>query len=130
VKTIFKAAVLLVGVLMASASTADKSGRPENIPLAQFQFGPYNRWTFSHMREVLPTVNIGRDPGRFLPLAKSDELISDFSVVFQGREQSIDEIAAHQFIDGLLVLRGGEILFEKYLAQLPPEFFDQGFKII
>jgi CubicO group peptidase (beta-lactamase class C family) len=118
VKTIFKAAVLLVGVLMASASTADKSGRPENIPLAQFQFGPYNRWTFSHMREVLPTVNIGRDPGRFLPLAKSDELISDFSVVFQGREQSIDEIAAHQFIDGLLVLRGGEILFEKYYGHL------------
>lgn len=61
VNTIFKAAVLLLGVLMASASPAEKSGRPENMPLAEFQFGPYNRWTFSHMREVLPTVNIGWD---------------------------------------------------------------------
>jgi len=120
-KTVAVLVSLLTGVFVCSTGLAEKSGRPEDMPLDEFQFGPYNRWTFSHMREVQPTVNIGRDPGRFLPLTESDERVSDFSVVFQGREQAIDEIADHQFIDGLLVLRGGEILFEKYYGHLTAE---------
>lgn len=120
-KTFQKSAICLIGVLISFACPAENSGRPDEIPLAGFQFGPHNRWTFSHMREVQPTVNIARDPARFLPLKKSDGLIADFSVVFQEKEQTIDEIAAHQYIDGLLVLRDGEILFEKYYGQLSAE---------
>ena len=111
-------ATLLAGLHFQTAAIAEQSGRPENLTLEAFQFGPVNRWTFSHMREVLPTVNIPRDPNRILPLRNSDDLVSDFSIAFQGRDQSIDEIAAHQYIDGLLILKGDEILFEKYYGHL------------
>ena len=77
-----------------------------------------NRWAFSHLREVLPTAAIQRDPAGFQPLAVSDEFSSDFSVSLEGQEQSIDEIAAAQFIDGLLVLKDGKIVAERYYGQL------------
>ena len=110
--------ILAAGLVGQSHSIAEQSGRPDNLTLENFQFGPVNRWSFSHMREVIPTVNIPRDADRFLPLRKSDDLVTDFSVVFQEREQSIDQIASGQYIDGLLILRGDEILFEKYYGYL------------
>ena len=93
---------------MHPAALAEQSKRPEGLTLEAFQFGPVNRWTFSHMREVLPTINIGRDTGRFLPLEQSARSVSDFSVSFQDSVQAIDEIAGHQYIDGLLVIREGQ----------------------
>jgi len=111
-------AILMMGLVGQSISAAQESGRPQNLTLESFQFGPVNRWAFSHMREMIPTVNIPRDTDRFLVLVKSDGLVADFSVAFQGRKQSIDKIAAHQYIDGLLILKDGEILFEKYYGHL------------
>ncbi len=117
-KLVSMLAVLMTALLGQSFSIAEESGRPQDLSLESFQFGPVNRWTFSHMREVIPTVNIPRDTDRFLPLGKSDDLVADFSVAFQGREQSIDKIAAHQYIDGLLIIKDGEIFFEKYYGYL------------
>ena len=97
---------------------ADQSGRPDDMSLESFQFGPANRWTFSHMREVLPTANIARDPDRFRKLERSESATDEFSVTFRERDQTIDEIADHQYIDGLLLLKDGEIVFEKYYGHL------------
>jgi len=110
-----------IGVLANSVCLAEQSGRPENLTLAGFQFGPENRWTFSHIREVLPTVNIPRDPRRMLVLKKSNNMVSDFTVTFEGRKQTIDEIAENHHIDGLLILKDSEILFEKYYGHLTEE---------
>jgi CubicO group peptidase (beta-lactamase class C family) len=44
-----------------------------------------------------------------------------FPVKFQGREQSIDHIAEQQYIDGLLILKDGDIVFEKYFGHLKPD---------
>ena len=110
--------ILLPGLLGQSISIAEESDRPTNLTLESFQFGPVNRWTFSHMREVIPTVNIPRHTDRFLILKKSDDFIADFSVEFQGRKQSINKIAAHQFIDGLLIIKDGEIIVENYYGHL------------
>ncbi len=111
-------APLMAGILSQSIAIAEESRRPQNLTLESFQFGPINRWSFSHMREVIPTVNIPRDRNRFLPIEKNDDFVADFSVTFQGRKQSIDQIAAHQYVDGLLILKDGEILFEKYYGHL------------
>jgi hypothetical protein len=109
-KTVIVLTILITGVIGPSISSAEESDRPTNLTLESFQFGPVNRWTFSHMREIIPTVNIPRDTNRFLVLNNSDDLVADFSVEFQGRKQSIDEIAVHQFIDGLLIIKDGEIV--------------------
>ena len=117
-KTVIVLTILITGVIGPSISSAEESDRPTNLTLESFQFGPVNRWTFSHMREIIPTVNIPRDTNRFLVLNNSDDLVADFSVEFQGRKQSIDEIAVHQFIDGLLIIKDGEIVVENYYGHL------------
>ena len=98
---------LLTGFLYSTSSLAQQSPRPDSLTLSNFQFGPENRWAFSHMREVLPTVNIEHDSDRVLVLERSRNSVDDFSIPFEGREQSIDEIVQSQFIDGLVVLKDG-----------------------
>ena len=95
-KSVFTGVLLTIWLLGQSIAVAEKSRRPDNLTLASFQFGPLNRWAFSHMREVIPTVNIPRDPTRFLVLENSSDLVTDFALKFQGHEQSIDHIAEQQ----------------------------------
>jgi hypothetical protein len=117
----FRTAILLclfTGIFSSSACLAQQGGRPADLTLAGFQFGPVNRWSFSHIREVLPTVNIEHDGNRVLVLERSSEIVSDFSLQFDGRERTIDEIAEDRYIDGLLILKNGEIVFEKYYGHL------------
>ena len=97
---------------------AEEGGRPVGLTLETFQFGPDNRWAFSNMQDVMPTAPIPHDPAHVLPLEVSEQAVADFSLNFMGREQTIDEIAATQYIDGLLVLKDGQIVFEKYYGQL------------
>lgn len=121
-KMIAVSLAILAATLSTMSWPGDRSGRPEHFSLAEFQFGPVNRWSFSHMREVLPTANIARDPNRFLPLARSSDYVADISLTLEGQsEQTIDQIARDQYLDGVLVLRHNEIVFEKYWGDLSEE---------
>ena len=120
-KTIFTGLLLTVLLIGDTISIAEETDRPDNLTLESFQLGPINRWAFNHMREVIPTVNIPRDPTQFLALKNSEDLVTDFSVAFQGRQQAIDNIAEQQYIDGLLILKNGDIVFEQYYGSLKPE---------
>ena len=70
-----------------------ESNRPDNLSLSNFQFGPVNRWSFSHIREVLPTVNIEHDSESIFKLQRSKAFIKNFSIYHEDRLQEIDEIA-------------------------------------
>lgn len=107
----------LLGCTILATAIAN-SAKPDNLTLSNFQFGPVNRWSFSHLREVLPTANIAHDRERVLDLERSEREIHDFTIHFNGREQGINDIVKSQYIDGLLVLKDGEILFEKYYGHL------------
>ena len=105
-------------LLVVSTLHAEPSGRPDNLTLKDFQFAPHNRWAFSHLREVLPTVNIPRDPKRMLRLRRSENAVGDFSIQFDGKEQKIDDVADRMYLDGILVLKHGAIVFERYYGHL------------
>ena len=77
-----------------------------------------NRWAFSHVREVMPTVNIAHDNRRILELERGRYGSDDFSFEFNGKNQRLDEIADHQYIDGILILKDGKIVVEKYYGHL------------
>ncbi len=114
-------AALATGLLMAGPVPAQQDGRPEGLTLANFQYPPYNRWAFSHVREVITTANIPHDNRRILKLEKSPDARDDFSLQYQGKLRHMDEIAAEQYIDGILVIKDGRILVEKYYGALRPE---------
>ena len=88
----------LLLALLPAVVWAESGGRPDGVSIANFQFGPHNRWAFSHIREVLTTANIAHDPTRTLALPRSDEYNAELTVEFQGRRQSIAEIAKQQYV--------------------------------
>ena len=110
--------IILIAFLSPSIIFADQSTRPEDVSLSNFQFGPFNRWSFSHLREVLPTVNIEHSDGQILKLKKSKKYTENFDLDYDGQTQFIDEIAKKRFIDGIIILENDEILFERYYGNL------------
>jgi CubicO group peptidase (beta-lactamase class C family) len=70
---------------------------------------------------VIPTANIPHDNRYILPLRSSSTADDDFSAVFQGKNQELSDIAEHQFLDGLLILRYDQIVVERYFGALTPE---------
>ena len=108
-------------MVLASAHGTAQSGRPDGMTLENFQFGPHNRWAFSHIREVIPTTNIPHDNERVLPLKRHPSASENRTIDWQGRTESFDEIAEDHFLDGILVLKGDEILVERYYGELTEE---------
>jgi CubicO group peptidase (beta-lactamase class C family) len=108
-------------MVLASTPGAAQSGRPDGVTLENFQFGPHNRWAFSHIREVIPTTNIPHDNERVLTLERHDQATDNRVIEWQGRSQSLDEIAEAHNLDGVLVLKGNEILIERYYGELTAE---------
>ena len=110
--------IILIALLSASIVFADQSVRPKDVNLSNFQFGPFNRWSFSHLREVLPTVNIEHSVEQTLKLKKSKKYTENFDLDYDGQTQFIDKIAKKRFIDGIIILENDEILFERYYGNL------------
>lgn len=109
-KRMFTTLGLALGVSAASVSFAEQSARPDDLTLTNFLSGPNNRWAFSHMRELIPTVNIPRDPGRLMRLQMSTNVSTDFLLDWRGENLSLDEIASQQYIDGILILKDGKAI--------------------
>jgi CubicO group peptidase (beta-lactamase class C family) len=110
--------IILIALLSPSIVFPDQSARPKDVNLSNFQFGPFNRWSFSHLREVLPTVNIEHGDEKTLKLKKSKKYTENFDLDYDGQTQSINEIAENRYIDGIIILKNDEILFERYYENL------------
>jgi CubicO group peptidase (beta-lactamase class C family) len=74
------------------------------VPLESWQVGPWNRWTYQHVGEVVPTVPVARGAGpvRELPAAPAD-----LAAVTA-------EFLETQYVDGLAVLKDGALVLEEY----------------
>ena len=90
------------------------------VTLANWQDPPFNRWSFQHVRELIPTARISRAAGpAALPRAEQD--LS--GLVFQsgGRDWTVGELLAASHTDGFLVLHRGAIVAEHYGNGLAPD---------
>lgn len=104
--------------LFPTSTYPDQISRPKDLNLSNFQFGPSNRWSFSHLREVLPTVNIEHSEEHALKLKKNKKYNENFDLDYDGQTQSINDIAGKRYIDGIIILKNDEILFERYYGDL------------
>jgi CubicO group peptidase (beta-lactamase class C family) len=84
---------------------------------------PRTRWSFSHMRQLMPTSVVAREDRAAceLPRQERDDLDA---VAFQplGTQATMswkDSLAAN-FTDGILVLHRGRIVYERYFGALTP----------
>ena len=88
-----------------------------------FRF-PQTRWSFSNIRQLMPTSVVRRGSGPVTVLSKSERADID-AVTFQpiGQDTSMTwaESLAANYTDGILVLHRGQIVYERYFGALAAE---------
>jgi CubicO group peptidase (beta-lactamase class C family) len=112
-----------LGWMQGSPPPPEKQVRFEDDATLGF---PQNRWTLSHMRELVPTVNVrrgGKAPSDLGDLTASAQAAID-ALAFkdmQGGNRVWAHTLADTYTDGIVVLHKGRRVYEKYQGALTPE---------
>jgi CubicO group peptidase (beta-lactamase class C family) len=94
------------------------------VTLANWQDPPYNRWSFQHLREVIPTQRISRGPGpwRGLPQHSAAPLLDGITVHrLAGHTSTFAELIAETWTDAVVLLHDGQIVYEQYFNGMAEE---------
>ena len=92
------------------------------VTVRNWQAPPFNRWSFQHVRELIPTARIARGsgPAWLLPRYEHDLGGVGFATEHFGR-LTVDELLDATYTDGFLVIHQGRITTERYFNGLRPD---------
>lgn len=94
-----------LGLMQGAPVPADKQVRWTDGSMWRF---PQQRWAFSHMRELVPTVNIGREGAvSVLPVALRDDLDDVRLTTLDGQAMTWRDSLAATYTDAILVMKKG-----------------------
>lgn len=109
-----------LGWMCGAPPPADKRINREGDNFLEF---PQRRWSLSHMREFLATVNVSRGEARPSPLDRSEKAADIDAITFvqpNERSRRFDEALFDTYTDGIVVLHRGRIVYERYFGALQP----------
>jgi len=81
------------------------------VPLDRWQVGPWNRWAYQHVGEVVPTVPVPRDSRPAWELATREAALDDLA----------GELLETTYADGVAVVHDGAFVLERYANGMTPE---------
>ena len=82
---------------------------------------PWNRWSFHHIREVLPTTEVRSGDGPVRPLAEDLRDLDGLSyVAADGESRTVAQMLDDTYTDGFAVLHRGRLVFERYFGTMTP----------
>jgi len=100
----------------AAAPDEDVLGKAEGYPIGTVQNWFYDEHvrvgSFSHLDDILPYLRMQKSASA-LPLPKAAS-VPQLGYRFQEQSYTVDDFLAHQRITGLLVIKDGQILDERY----------------
>ena len=77
---------------------------------------PWNRWSFQHMREVVPTVEVWRGDGPVQGLKRREKNFDSLTLQsLSGASTTLSSFLDETYTDGFLVMHRGAVVYEKYL---------------
>ena len=97
---------------------------PQNrVPMQDWDRAPWNRWTFQHVRELLPTAQISRGHAAPWELPLNLQNISNLQFIGENTEQHPQPLSIQQWLDssytdGFMVLHHGKVVFERYMNDM------------
>lgn len=85
---------------------------------ANMLMGPYNRWAFHHLRELVPTIQVWAGENRSeLPKSKETAPLMDIEFKgIQGETLKVSQWLERTYTDGFMVLRDGKVMFDFYAS--------------
>jgi len=113
----------LLGWMDGSPPPAEKIIRYADDHFLKF---PRSRWALSHMRELLPTVNVWRGSARSMDFGTpaSTDVVTVDEMLFddlEGRRWRWADSLSATYTDGIAVLHRGRLVYERYRGALRPE---------
>lgn len=84
------------------------------VTLANWRTAPFNRWSFHHVRELLPTAEILNDPRRARPFAVEPRDLSSVRIDSEAGRLDLPGFFERAEVDGFVVLFRGELIHESY----------------
>jgi CubicO group peptidase (beta-lactamase class C family) len=85
------------------------------IPREDWDRAPWNRWTFQHVREIVPTTQVWRGSGRPSSLLAAPRDIDAVEFMFDGQHRTVGLFLQSNYVDGFLIMYRGSIVAEHYL---------------
>ena len=81
----------------------------------------WNRWSFHHMREIVPTVEVWRGNGPVRQLDRKEKNLDQLNVKsLAGAPTSLSGFLDETYTDGFLVMHRGAIVYERYFGTMTP----------
>lgn len=104
---------------MAIPTQGFPATREVRIPRNEWDRSPWNRWSFQHVRELLPTVEVWRGHGPIwvLPEEPYDVGTIEFLNV-EDQPTSVADWVESSYTDGLAVVYRGVLIYEKYCNEM------------
>jgi CubicO group peptidase (beta-lactamase class C family) len=105
---------------MSGKQEADMMGQFPNVSnkqvtLANWRTSPFNQWAFQHVREIVPSANIPNDASQIQNPYREDHDFSSMEIKLVGqRPLTYDEFLKKTGTDGLVILKNGKIIEERY----------------
>ncbi|MCA0900515.1 serine hydrolase domain-containing protein [Microbulbifer agarilyticus] len=95
----------------------------KTIDIAKWDKGPYNRWAFQHMSEIVPTAVISRgmQPRTEFVSAPVESITQLKFTTLDDQELTVEENLKLNYTDSFIVLKGGKVVLEKYYNGMGPE---------
>jgi hypothetical protein len=94
---------------------------PSQVTLANWQEAPFNRWSFQHVRDLIPTARIRRGDGPVWRFPRAERDLSTIRFRNAGRELTVGDLLDRTWTDGFMVLHRGRIVTERYFNGLTPD---------
>ncbi|NUS21983.1 MAG: serine hydrolase [Mesorhizobium sp.] len=92
-------------------------GSPPKLlpPKLDWDRGPWNRWAFQNIREVVPTVEVWRGHGHRRRFERAEVDLDDLPAAdSSGAATTLAGLLDETYTDGFLVLKHGKIAYERY----------------
>lgn len=88
--------------------------------LANWRMGPFNKWAFHHVREIVPSANIPHDPAGVQPFEMAPRDLSGLVTETQDGPLDFEALIEAADVDGLVILKDGKLIHETYRNGMGP----------
>jgi CubicO group peptidase (beta-lactamase class C family) len=100
---------------MIPGGSSGRKARPKSLPMSNWDRPPWNRWSFQHVREILPTVQVWRGRGPVRQLRRNEQRLDGMTVRgVNGEDTTLAAFLEQTYTDGFLVLKSGAVVCERY----------------
>src|SRR5688572_19655879 len=91
------------------------------VTLANWRSSPFNRWSFHHVRELIPSADIANDPGHIRELPVDKRSIDVRIDPDSGEALDLEAFLRETDTDGMAIVHRGKLVFEHYANGMTPE---------